>query len=202
MNSASILKHLVIAITVMALISCEKKPASSPSSHALAEEDFQSFIEAPGTINIVDFSASWCGPCQQLKPVLSAVADEHSDDIQLGIVDVDEAKTLASRRGVRGIPDVRFFINGKQVEQFTGAAPKEHIEQIIEQLIAKHAAELKSTQETEPSAATPATPTPEIQPVEPSPPAPPTTTPQPAPATNPTIQPAKENPLPPGMSRG
>lgn len=199
------MKHIVIALTALTLISCGKKPTSSPSSHALAEEDFPSFIANPGTINIVDFSASWCGPCQQLKPVLSAVADDYSDDVQLGIVDVDEAKTLASRRGVRGIPDVRFFINGKQVEQFTGAAPKEHIEQIIGQLIAKHGAELESTQKTEPSAATPATPTPEIQPVEPSPPAPPTlptTTPEPAPATNPTIQPAKENPLPPGMSRG
>jgi thiol-disulfide isomerase/thioredoxin len=73
------------------MLTCySKKAPSSPTSHALTEENFPSFIAAPGTVNIVGFSASWCEPCQQLKPVLRAVADDYPDDVQLGIVDLDD----------------------------------------------------------------------------------------------------------------
>jgi thioredoxin-like negative regulator of GroEL len=166
------------------LSSCSKKAASSHLTHALKTEDFPAFIANPGTLNIVDFSATWCPPCQQLKPILSSIADEYSDTVKLGVVDVDDEKSLASQQVVRGIPDVRFYINGKLVDKFTGGAPKEY----IVELIAKHSKNL-----TPPDAevTAPEAPLPSSTPGQPSSPA----------LSNPTIQPAKENPLPPGMSK-
>lgn len=216
------------------LSSCSKKEKAagppSSSSHDLAAADFNTFIATPGMLNIVDFSATWCPPCKQLKPVLHGIADEHSDTVKLGVIDVDQAKSLAAQQGVQGIPDVRFYINGKQVDKFTGAAPKEHIEQIIANLLARHKQELSQTEETTssttaenmvkpiiqpkvevphpdlvaPPASTPAPSTPAPSTPAPSTPAPakPGTTPAPAAPAQPTIQPAKGNQLPPGMSKG
>lgn len=110
----------------------EETKITTQTDHTLTAEGFRAFIEKPGTLNIVDYSATWCGPCQQLKPVLAQIAEEHSDIVSLGMVDVDDDKSLASQQGVQGIPDVRFYINGKMVDKFTGAAPKEYIEQLIE----------------------------------------------------------------------
>jgi thioredoxin 1 len=213
--------YLILSLLAFGILSsCSKKAASSPSAHDLAAANFHSFIATPGTINIVDFSATWCPPCKQLKPVLSGIADENSATVKLGIIDVDQAKNLAAQQGVQGIPDVRFYINGKQVEKFTGAAPKQHIEQMISQLLSKHEQELKQNQGTETPPVSPEVATPIIQPNEaphpdlvpqpprtPAPTAPrtpttPSTTPAPTTPVQPTIQPSKGNQLPPGMSKG
>jgi len=93
------------------------------------------------------------------------------------VVDVDTEKQLATQQAVRGIPDVRFYINGKLVDKFSGAAPKRH----IEQLIAKHS---KNVSQADPETGS------KNSPAIDSPPAP-----------GPGIQPAKENPLAPGMMR-
>lgn len=203
------------------LSSCSKKAASTSSSHALAANDFHSFIATPGTINIVDFSATWCPPCKELKPVLNGIADAHSDTVKLGVIDVDLAENLAAQQGVSGIPDVRFYINGKQVEQFTGAAPKEHIEQVIAHLLAKYEQELSQVQETEIPITSPEPinpiipptveilPHPDLIPTPPNTPAPseapapntPVTEPAPSTPVQPAIQPSKGNQLPPGMSK-
>ncbi len=188
------------------LSSCSKKSvsktASTSSSHTLKATDFTTFIANPGTINIVDFSATWCGPCQQLKPILASIANEHSDTVRLGIVDVDTEKDLAAQIGVRGIPDVRFYVNGKEVEKFTGGVPKKHIEQII----AKYSNSLTTPS---PDITTPIPPAQPGAPAQPSGPAQPSAPAQPnAPAQpgspaapTPTILPSNGNPLPPGMSK-
>ncbi|MES2981453.1 MAG: thioredoxin domain-containing protein [Verrucomicrobiota bacterium] len=202
--------HLYLPLLALGFLSsCSKKAApASTSSHGLKTADFPAFIANPGTLNIVDFSATWCPPCQQLKPVLASIADEYSDTVRLGVVDVDTENSLAAQQGVRGIPDVRFFIDGKQVDKFSGAVPKEH----IEQLIAKHSKKLipadtgkttpPSTSEEPTAPAAPVSPEqPAVAPPHPDLVAPPPQSSAPAASSNPTIIPTKENPLPPGMSK-
>lgn len=109
---------------------------TGPAVQDIGEVDFQKFISQPGRLNIVDFHAHWCGPCKKLGPVLSAVVEENSGVARLGKLNVDQARELSVEQGVKGIPDVRFYIDGKMVHKFTGAAPKA----TLESLIAEHSA--------------------------------------------------------------
>lgn len=111
---------------------------AGPTIQDIGEVDFQTFISQPGRINVVDFHAEWCGPCKKLGPVLAGVIKTNSGVARLGKLNVDSARELAQEQGVRSIPDVRFYIDGKLVDQFTGAAGKEAIQDIV----AKHSANL------------------------------------------------------------
>lgn len=103
----------------------------------LAEEDYPSFVNQKDILVVVNFGAAWCGPCRQLGPVLERVSSEFGDAVMLGKVDVDEARSVAMRNGVRSIPDVRFFRDGKLVHQFTGAQPESRIRETIQMLAEK-----------------------------------------------------------------
>jgi len=111
---------------------------TGPTVQDIGEVDFQTFISQSGRLNVVDFHADWCGPCKQLGPVLSGVIEENSGVARLGKLNVDQARQLSKEQGVSSIPDVRFYIDGKLVHKFTGAAPKE----TIESLIATHSANI------------------------------------------------------------
>jgi len=80
---------------------------------------------------LVDFYATWCGPCKMLAPVLDEVVKGAAGPLKLVKVNTDEHQDLAVSSGVSGIPDVRLFVNGKQVGGFTGFRPKPAVEQFI-----------------------------------------------------------------------
>ena len=82
---------------------------------------------------VVDFWAPWCGPCQILKPVLEKLAKEYG--FTLAKVNTDENQSIAFQYGVSGIPDVRIFVDGKEVDKFVGALPEPQIRQILEKYI-------------------------------------------------------------------
>lgn len=104
---------------------------TGPAVQDIGEVDFQTFISQPGRLNIVDFHADWCPPCRKLGPILSEVVETNSSVARLGKLNVDHAKELAREQGVRGIPDVRFYIDGKLVHKFTGAIPRGEIENLV-----------------------------------------------------------------------
>ena len=82
---------------------------------------------------LVDFWAPWCGPCQFLGPVLEELVKEGEGKWQLVKVNTDEEQTISIKYGVRGIPDVKLFINGEPVNGFTGALPKHHIKKWLDE---------------------------------------------------------------------
>ena len=75
---------------------------------------------------LIDFWASWCGPCRMLSPVVDEVADERAD-IKVGKVNVDEEPELASKFGVMSIPTLVVLVNGQVRNQSVGVIPKEKI---------------------------------------------------------------------------
>jgi thioredoxin 1 len=86
----------------------------------IGEDKYDDFRQQPGRVILIDFYADWCGPCRALSPVLHKIADENDGLVLVGKVDVDQSRSLAAREGVKGIPDVRIFRDGKQVDRLVG----------------------------------------------------------------------------------
>lgn len=84
---------------------------------------------------VVDFWASWCGPCKALTPLLEKLAAEYAGKFKLVKINSDESLDLAQEFGVRSIPDVRAIRNGKQVGSFVGALPLPQLRAFIDKLL-------------------------------------------------------------------
>jgi len=83
-------------------------------------------LDASGTV-LVDFFATWCGPCKMMAPVVEEVAAENAGSVSVYKIDVDENPTIAQQYGVMSIPTFIAFKNGQPVAKTLGAQPKENI---------------------------------------------------------------------------
>jgi putative thioredoxin len=119
--------------------------ASAASLHSVdvSTADFaQVVIEGSKSAPVlVDFWAEWCGPCRALKPVLEKLAAEYGGKFKLAKVNSDENQALAQQFGVRGIPNVKAFVNGELVDEFSGALPEAQVREFLERLIPSPAEE-------------------------------------------------------------
>lgn len=95
-------------------------------SNALAVTDstFENEIEKHDGLAVVDFWATWCGPCRAIGPVLDQLAVEYDGKAKVAKLDVDANQKTAMRFNVRSIPAILFFKNGKLVDTVIGAVPK------------------------------------------------------------------------------
>jgi putative thioredoxin len=91
---------------------------------------------------LVDFWADWCQPCHMLAPVLERAVDAHDGKVELAKLDVDSNQATAARYGVRGLPTVKAFRDGRVVNEFTGAQPPQAVARFVDGLVPSEADEL------------------------------------------------------------
>lgn len=94
------------------------------------------------TLIMLDFWATWCGPCQSLMPIVTKLADEFNGSFHLAKVNIDEQQELAGQFAVRSVPTVKFIKQGKVVDEFTGALPEGEIRKILDRHIDKESDKL------------------------------------------------------------
>ena len=92
--------------------------------------EFKSEIESG--ITVVDFFATWCGPCKMLAPVLEGLAGEMEGKVKFIKVDIDQSLDLANEFQISSVPTMIIFKDGQKAEQLVGFLPKERIQQAIE----------------------------------------------------------------------
>jgi thioredoxin 1 len=100
---------------------------------AVTDATFQQEVEQHQGLAIVDFWATWCGPCHMVAPILEQLAGQYQGKIKVTKVDVDANQRTAMRFNVRSIPSILFFKDGRHVDTLVGAYPKPVFEQKIQQ---------------------------------------------------------------------
>jgi len=94
----------------------------------VTDDTFETEVEKHAGLAVVDFWATWCGPCRMIAPILEQIANEQGGKLKVAKLDVDTNIKTATRFNVRSIPLLLFFKDGKVVDQIVGAVPKSQIE--------------------------------------------------------------------------
>ena len=100
----------------------------------ITNENFESLKNGAQPL-VVDFWATWCGPCRMIAPVISELDDLYDGQITVGKCDVEENEYLAAEFGIRNIPTILFFKNGQMVDKMIGAQSKANLEQKFKNLL-------------------------------------------------------------------
>ena len=99
---------------------------------AVNDQNFETEVVQSEQPVLVDFTATWCGPCRQIAPVVEQLADEYAGRAKITKLDIDESPGTAQKFGIRGVPTLYVFKGGEVVAQQVGAVAKKTIAQMID----------------------------------------------------------------------
>ncbi len=113
--------------------------ADSPHIADVTAQDFEAQVlkRSHDVPVLVDFWAGWCAPCRTLKPVLEKLAQEYQGKFFLAKVDTDKEQPLAAQYGIRSLPTVQLFRNGRAVDSFMGAQPERAVRALLDKHVAR-----------------------------------------------------------------
>ena len=94
------------------------------------DHNFDTAVLRSNAAFLVDFTAAWCGPCKALAPVVERLASDAGEALRVGKLDVDESPTVAARYGVRSLPTVIVFRDGKEVGRHVGVTTEKRLREL------------------------------------------------------------------------
>ena len=97
----------------------------------ITSENFEQEVLKAAQPVVIDFLASWCGPCKMFSPIVDEFAEENEGKVKVGKVNIDDEPDLASRFGVMSIPTAILFKNGQAVQSMVGVQPKAKLEEMV-----------------------------------------------------------------------
>ena len=107
----------------------------------LNAKNFDETLSSIETPVLVDFFATWCGPCKMMTPVLEKFEAANAGKVQVAKVDIDESMELAERYGIQSVPTLAIFSAGKPVKGISGAVPQQYLQEMLDGLLNKKHAE-------------------------------------------------------------
>jgi thioredoxin 1 len=113
----------------------ESKMADESSLIHVNDKNFASEVLNATLPVLVDFWATWCGPCRSISPIIEELAKEFTGKVKVTKLNVDESPATPSQYGVRGIPTLILFKGGKILDQIVGAVPKARLKSMIEKAL-------------------------------------------------------------------
>jgi thioredoxin 1 len=104
-------------------------------SQVFTDQNFETEVLKSDKPVLVDFWATWCGPCQMAGPIIDELAEEYKDKVKVGKVNVDENPQTAMKFGVMSIPTVIVFLGGKEEKREVGFSGKEGYKKLLEEVL-------------------------------------------------------------------
>jgi thioredoxin 1 len=101
----------------------------------ISDDTFESEVLKSPVPVLIDFWAPWCGPCRAIAPIVDQLADEYAGKLKIAKMNVDDNPRTPATYGVRGIPNLILFKNGKVEQQIVGAVPKAHLVKAISTVV-------------------------------------------------------------------
>ena len=102
----------------------------------ISDATFDQEVVKADTVVLVDFWAEWCGPCKMIAPIVEELAEEYDGKVKFTKLDVDSNPQSATNFGIRGIPTLLIFNDGKPIDQVVGAVPKSVLKKRLEEALA------------------------------------------------------------------